>query len=97
MKHFDSTMDKYNHLFEGAISILINFLHKCHINSTYEIIGNQVDDPVDYDQDANFQKFNTFLTFALNYAFVRTLRSLATFKFPQLKLFIYDNLHIFLD
>lgn len=55
MKHFDSTMDKYNHLFEGAISILINFLHKCHVNSTYEVIGNQVDDLIDYDWDANFQ------------------------------------------
>jgi hypothetical protein len=54
MKHFDSTMDKYNHLFEVAISILINLLHKCHVNSTYEVIGNQVDDLIDYDWDANF-------------------------------------------
>lgn len=54
MKHFDSTMDKCNHLFEGAISILINFLHKCHVNFTYEVIGNQVDDPFDYGWDGDF-------------------------------------------
>jgi hypothetical protein len=45
--------EKYNHLFLIAI-ILINFLHKCPLNFTYEIINNQIDDSNDYNWDKDF-------------------------------------------
>jgi hypothetical protein len=38
MKHFDSTKEKYNHIFKGAV-ILINFLHMHHPNFALEIIN----------------------------------------------------------
>jgi hypothetical protein len=38
MKHFDSTKEKYNHIFKGAI-LLINFLHMHHPNFTLESIN----------------------------------------------------------
>jgi hypothetical protein len=37
IKHFDFTKKKYNHLFQDA-SILINFVHRLHI----QIIGDQI-------------------------------------------------------
>jgi len=33
MKHFDSTKEKYSHLFR-ATTLLINFLYKCHQDFT---------------------------------------------------------------
>jgi hypothetical protein len=39
MKMFDSTKPKYSHLFQAA-TLLINFLHRKHMDFTYEIIGD---------------------------------------------------------
>ncbi len=47
MKRWDSTKSKYNHLFRVAF-ILTNFLHKCQMNLTYEIIGDQIENPTNY-------------------------------------------------
>jgi hypothetical protein len=38
MKIFDSTKQKYNHLF-GATTLLTNFLHKCCQDFMIEVIG----------------------------------------------------------
>jgi hypothetical protein len=48
MKHFDFTKSKYNHLF-CAILILTNFLHKCRMDFTYEIIDNQIENLAYYN------------------------------------------------
>ncbi len=48
MKWFDFTQEKYNNLLLGT-TILTNFLHRCHIKFTYEIIGNQIEDPTNYN------------------------------------------------
>lgn len=53
MKSFDSTKDKYSHLFKIVV-ILTNFLHICHFNFTYEVISNPIDDPIDYNWDGDF-------------------------------------------
>jgi hypothetical protein len=47
MKRFNSTKPKYNHLFK-AIVIFINFLHRCHLDFTIEVIGNHIVDPSNY-------------------------------------------------
>jgi hypothetical protein len=38
---------KYSHLLH-ATSILTNFLHKCQMDLTYKIIGDQIEDPTKY-------------------------------------------------
>ncbi len=38
MKRFDSIKGKYIHFF-SSIDIVIDYLHKCHIDFTFEIIG----------------------------------------------------------
>jgi hypothetical protein len=48
MKSFDSTKDKYSHLFKVVV-ILTNFLHKCHFNFTYEVINDPIDDLINYN------------------------------------------------
>jgi hypothetical protein len=53
MKWFNFTKEKYNHLFL-AIVILTNFLHKCHVNITYKVIGDQIEDPIDYSWYRDF-------------------------------------------
>jgi hypothetical protein len=40
MKRFDSTKQKYSHLFRVTI-FLTNFLHKICMDLTYEVIGDQ--------------------------------------------------------
>jgi hypothetical protein len=47
MKHFNSIKPNYNNLFKTSI-ILINFLHKHHLNFTYDVIGDHIDNLVDY-------------------------------------------------
>jgi hypothetical protein len=44
MKIFNSKKGKYTHFFLASI-ILINYLH---MDFTYEVIGNQIQDLVDY-------------------------------------------------
>jgi hypothetical protein len=41
---FDSTKEKYNHLFK-AVALLINFLHRCRQDFTFEVIGEHHNDP----------------------------------------------------
>jgi hypothetical protein len=53
MKCFESTKENNINLFL-AIIILINFLFKHHLNFTYEVIGNQINDPTDYIWDVDF-------------------------------------------
>jgi hypothetical protein len=43
MKHFDSTKEKYSHLFRACY--ITNFLHKCLQDFTFEIIGEHHNDP----------------------------------------------------
>ncbi len=45
MKRFDSTKQKYSHLFQVAI-LLINFLHGKRMDLTYKIIGDQNVNPI---------------------------------------------------
>jgi hypothetical protein len=47
MKHFNSTKSKHYHLFHVG-AILKHFLHKYQMDFTYESIGGQIEDPVDY-------------------------------------------------
>ncbi len=44
MKHFDSTKEKYGHLFK-AVALLTNFLLKCRQDFTFEVIGEHQNDP----------------------------------------------------
>jgi hypothetical protein len=53
MKCFDFTKEKYNTLFQ-AITIINNFLHKCHIDFTFKIINDQIEDPIDFKWDGDF-------------------------------------------
>jgi hypothetical protein len=48
MKHFYSTKEKYSHFFQ-VVGIFTNFLHRHHLDFTYEIIGDQVEDMVNYN------------------------------------------------
>ncbi len=41
MKCFDSSKPKYNHLFKTT-TIITNFLHKCCLDFTFEVIGNHI-------------------------------------------------------
>jgi hypothetical protein len=43
MKHFDSTKNKYYHLFR-AIALLINFFFRHRLNFTFEVIGEHLND-----------------------------------------------------
>jgi hypothetical protein len=43
MKHFDSTIKKYYHLFR-AIALLTNFLLRHQLNFTFEVIGEHLND-----------------------------------------------------
>lgn len=53
MKSFESTKENNIHLFLATI-ILTNFLFKHHLNFTYEVIGNQINDPTNYIWDVDF-------------------------------------------
>jgi hypothetical protein len=53
MKCFDFTKEKYNTLFQ-AVTIINNFLHKCHIDFTFKIINDQIEDPIDFKWDGDF-------------------------------------------
>ncbi len=44
-KRFDSTKQKYSHLFQ-VVTFLINFLHKRRMDLTYKIIGDQNANPI---------------------------------------------------
>jgi hypothetical protein len=43
MKKFESTNGKYTHFCCETI-VLSNYLHKHHMDFTYEVIGNQIQD-----------------------------------------------------
>jgi hypothetical protein len=63
----------YIHVF--LIIVMSNFLHRLYMEFTYEIIGNQIEDLFNYNWDGDFcYRFNTSLTFALNFTFVKTPR-----------------------
>jgi len=53
MKHFDSTKEKYSHLFK-VVALMINFLHKCHQDFTFEIIRKYLDKLVEHGWDSNY-------------------------------------------
>jgi hypothetical protein len=38
---FDSTKGEYNHFFL-VIAIILNFMHRHHMDFTYEVIGDQI-------------------------------------------------------
>jgi hypothetical protein len=42
------------HSFFHATTILTNYLHRCHMDFTYEVIGNQIQDPINYGWDGDF-------------------------------------------
>jgi hypothetical protein len=41
MKKIDSTKGEYNHFFL-VTTIVINFMHRHHMDFTYEVIGDQI-------------------------------------------------------
>jgi len=53
MKRFDSTKPKYTILFRVA-TILTNFLQRCRMDFTFEIIGEQLPNPNDHGWDIDF-------------------------------------------
>jgi hypothetical protein len=53
MKKFDSTKQKYNHLFR-ATTLLINFLHRRRQDFTIEIIGEHQENPIEHEWDGNY-------------------------------------------
>ncbi len=53
MKCFDFTKEKYNFLFQ-AITIINIFLHRCHLDFTYKIINDQIEDLIDFNWDGDF-------------------------------------------
>ncbi len=72
MKHFDSIKKKI-HLF--LVIVMSNFLHKLYLEFTYEIIGNQIEDLINYSWEGDLcYRFGTSLTFVLNFTFVKTPR-----------------------
>jgi hypothetical protein len=58
MKCFYFTKENYNYLCQEII-IFTHFLHRHHLNFTYEIIGNQIKDPTynDYQQISSIFNF----------------------------------------
>ncbi len=53
MKRFDSTKPKYAILFK-VTTILINFMHRHRMDFTFEIIGEQLPNPVEHEWDGDF-------------------------------------------
>jgi hypothetical protein len=53
MKIFDSTRQKYNHLFK-ATTLLTNFLHRCYHNFNREVISEHQDNLVEYGWDGDY-------------------------------------------
>jgi hypothetical protein len=54
MKHFDSTKDRYIHMFK-AFALLTNILLKHHQDYTSEeLIGKHLDDPIERGWDVNY-------------------------------------------
>jgi hypothetical protein len=53
IKIFDSTKQKYNHLFR-ATTLLTNFLHRCHQDFMIEIIGEHQANPVEHGWGGNY-------------------------------------------
>jgi hypothetical protein len=53
MKFFDYTKGEYNHFFL-VTTIVINFMHRHHMDFTYEVIGNQINNLTDYGQNGDF-------------------------------------------
>ncbi len=52
-----------------------NFLHRLYLEFTYDVIGNQIEDLINYSWDGDFYyRFGTFLTFVSNFTFVKTPR-----------------------
>ncbi len=53
MKIFDSTKPKYIHLFK-VVAILTNFLHRCYMDFTFEVISEQMPNPTGHGWDGDF-------------------------------------------
>jgi hypothetical protein len=53
MKRLDSTKPKYTNLFK-VIIILIIFLHRQLMDFTFEVIGEQLPNPIDHGWDKDF-------------------------------------------
>jgi hypothetical protein len=53
MKRFDSTKQKYNHLFKAA-TLLTNFLNRRHQDFTIEIIGEHQDNLAKHGWDGDY-------------------------------------------
>ena len=53
MKRFDSTKPKYSYLFKSA-ALLTNFLHRRRMDFTFQVIGEQHEDPVEYGWDGDY-------------------------------------------
>jgi len=50
---FDSTRQKYNHLFK-ATTLLTNFLHRCYHDFNREVISEHQDNLVEYGWDGDY-------------------------------------------
>jgi len=53
MKCFDSTKEKYNHLFK-VVMLLINFLHVHHQDFIIEVIGEHHNDLAKHGWDGDY-------------------------------------------
>jgi len=53
MKIFNSTKQKYNHLFKVA-TLLTNFLHKCCQDFTIKVIGEHQDNPAEHGWNGDY-------------------------------------------
>jgi len=54
MKHFDSTKDKYIHMFKASTLLTNIMLKHCQDFTFEELIGKHLDDPIEYGWDINY-------------------------------------------
>jgi hypothetical protein len=99
MKCFESKKENNIHLFL-AIVILTNVLFKYHLNFTYEVIGNQINDPIDYIWDVNFKIQVKYIPkFYCKICICQNPKDSSYFQVDKLKLFFlfYVNFHLCFD
>ncbi len=81
MKRFNSTKPKYTILFR-VVGILTNFLHRCRMDFTFEVIGEQLPNHANHGWDGDFKFYSSkiCLTFVLNSSSLITLNFLVVFR-----------------
>jgi hypothetical protein len=85
MKKIESTKGKYTHFCCETI-VLSNYLHKCYMDFTYEVIGNQIQTQL---IGSYSYKYNNSPTLALNSTSVKIPISLIALKLTSLTFFTF--------